>query len=76
MNIGKLNDAKAVERFRQAAQLNSFVLDAEHVGLGKCGASNMRQAKRKGTQRRIWLFEPPYGATRLRWFHRIGVAMF
>ena len=56
MNIGKLNDAKAVEGFRQAAQLDSFVLDAEHVRLGECGASSMRQAKRKGTQRRIWLF--------------------
>lgn len=56
MNIGKLNDAKAVEGLRQTAQMDSFVLDAEHVRLGKCGTSNMRQAKREGTQRRVWLF--------------------
>src|SRR5690349_8301931 len=49
MNIGKLNDAKAVERFRQATQLDALVFDAEHVRLGECGTSNMRQAKREGT---------------------------
>jgi hypothetical protein len=32
------------------------VLDAEHVRLGQCGASGMRQAERKRTQTRVWLF--------------------
>jgi len=56
MNIGKLNDTKAVEGFWQAAQLDTLVLDAEHVRLGQCGTSSMRQAKRKRTQGRVWLF--------------------
>jgi len=56
MNIGKLNDAKAVKGLWQTTQLDSFVLDAEHVRLGERGASDMRQAKRERTQRRVWLF--------------------
>jgi len=56
MNIGKLNEAKAVKRFGEAAQLDTFVLDTEHVRLGKCGTSNMRQAERERTQRSVWLF--------------------
>lgn len=56
MNVGKLNDAKAVKGHWKATQLDSFVLYAEHVRLGKCGTSDMRQAQREGTQRRVWLF--------------------
>src|SRR5215216_4814907 len=55
MNIRELHDAKAVEGFRQPVQLDSLVLDAEHVGLGECGTSDMRQAKREGAQWRVWL---------------------
>ena len=56
MNVGKLNDAKTVKGLWQATQLDSFVLDTEHVRLGECGTSNMRQTKCERTQRRVWLF--------------------
>ena len=55
MNIGKLDDAKSVEHFRQTVQMNPFVLDAEHVGLCECGTSNMRKANRQGPQRSVAL---------------------
>ena len=56
MNVRELHDAKAVECRRKPVQMDAFVLDAEHVWLSECGTSNMRQAKRQGTQRRVWLF--------------------
>src|ERR1044072_3179714 len=61
MDIGKLHDAKAVKGLRKPVQLDAFVLDAEHVGLGERGASDMRQAKRDGAQRRVWLFGTAIG---------------
>jgi hypothetical protein len=45
MNVGKLHDAKAVKSFRQLVQLDPLMLDAEHVGLGEGGTSNMGQTK-------------------------------
>ena len=56
MNIGKLDYAKSFKRLWQPVQLYPLVLDAEHVGLCECGASNMRQAERKRTQRSVWSF--------------------
>src|ERR1051325_4190332 len=56
MNIGKLNDAKTVESLRQATQLDTFVLDAEHVRLSECRTSDMRQANCERTQRRVCLW--------------------
>jgi len=56
MNVRELHDTKAVEGFWQPVQMDAFVLNAEHVWLGECGTSNMRQAKRQGAQRRVWLF--------------------
>lgn len=56
MNIGKLHDTKAVEGLRQPVQLDSFVLDAEHVRLGEGGTSNMRQTESEGAQRSVRLF--------------------
>jgi hypothetical protein len=44
MDIRKLHDAKAVEDPRQTVQLDAFMLDAEHVRLCECSASNMRKA--------------------------------
>ena len=56
MNVRELHYAKAVEFLRKPIEMDAFVLDAEHVGLGECGTSDMRQAKREGAQRRVWLF--------------------
>ena len=44
MNIGKLHDAEAIEYLRQPVQLDSVEFDAEHVRLGECSTSYMRQA--------------------------------
>ena len=56
MNIGKLNDAKTVKSLGQAVQLDTLMLNAEHVGLSERGTSNMRQAKSQGPQRSVRSF--------------------
>ena len=47
VNIGKLYDAKTIELFWQAMQLDTFMLDAEHVRLGQCRTRNVCQAERQ-----------------------------
>jgi hypothetical protein len=49
MHVGKLDDAKAVERFGQAIELDSLVLDGEHVRLTERGAGDVCQAESQGT---------------------------
>ena len=51
MNVRKLYYAKAIELFRQPVQSDSFVLDAEHVGLRESSTRYMGQAQSEGTQR-------------------------
>ena len=49
MNVGKLDEAEAVERFRKSIELNSLVLDGEHVRLTERGAGDVGQAESQGT---------------------------
>lgn len=49
MNIGKLDDAEAVEGFRESIELNSLVLDSEHVRLTERGAGDVGQTQSQGT---------------------------
>jgi len=49
VNVGKLDDTETVERFRQAIELNSLVLDSEHVRLTERGAGDVGQTQSQGT---------------------------
>ena len=51
MNVGKLHDPETVERSWQPVEMNSLVLDREHVRLTERRARDVRQAESQGPQR-------------------------
>ena len=44
MNVRELDYAKTVESLGKSIQVDAFMLDGEHVRLGKRSAGDMRQA--------------------------------
>jgi hypothetical protein len=56
MNVGKLHDPETVEGFWQPLEVNSLVLDREHVRLTQRSASDVRQTQRQGPQRGVSSF--------------------
>lgn len=52
MNVRELHDPETVKGSWQPLEMNSLVLDREHVRLTESRARDVRQAESQGTQRR------------------------